>query len=147
MEVLNKEKQPAEAWVRNAPGKIPAFDVERGKETFMEAKRDFADPNTSVVPAQQPQQQSQPPEASTDKVSTLSSFLQSCMKLLRNQNALNELQKVIASCKPQRSSSKEKTVNRVRRTGREMRLHAQIGKHDMTVIILDLESEVNVLTK
>ena len=54
-EAQNKEKQPAEAWVRKAPEKIPAFDVEREKETFMEAKRDFADPNTSVIPAQQPQ--------------------------------------------------------------------------------------------
>ena len=54
-EVPNKEKQPAEAWVRKAPEKIPAFDVEREKETFMEAKRDFSNPNTSVAPAQQPQ--------------------------------------------------------------------------------------------
>jgi len=69
------------------------------------------------------------------------------MKLLRNQNALNELQKFIASCEPQRSSGKEKTINRVRRTGREMRLHAQIGEYDMTDVILDLGSEVNVLTK
>ena len=69
------------------------------------------------------------------------------MKLLRNQNALNELQKVIASCKPQRSSDRGKTINRVRRTGREMRLHAQIGDYDMTDIILDLGSEVNFLTK
>ena len=69
------------------------------------------------------------------------------MKLLRNQNALNELQKFIASCEPQQSYGIEKTVNRVRRIGREMRLHAQIGEYDMTDIILDLGSEVNVLTK
>ena len=69
------------------------------------------------------------------------------MKLLRNQNALNELQKVIASCEPQRSSDRGKTVNRVRRTRREMRLHAQIRDYDMTDIILDLGSEVNVLTR
>ena len=69
------------------------------------------------------------------------------MKLLRNQNALNELQKVIQYCEPQRSSDKGKTINRVRRTGRQMRLHAQIGDYDMTDIILDLGSEVNVLTK
>ena len=69
------------------------------------------------------------------------------MKLLRNQNALNELQKVIASCEPQRRSDRGKTVNRVRRTGREMSLLAQIGEYDMTDIILDLGSEVNVLTK
>ena len=73
-EVKNKEKQPAEAWVRKAPKKILAFDIEREKETFTEAKRDFAAPSTSVAPAQQHQQQSQPQEASTDKVSTLSSF-------------------------------------------------------------------------
>ena len=113
----------------------------------MEAKKDFVDPSKAVAPAQQHQQQSQSQEASMKNVSTLSSFLQSCIKLLRNQIALNELQKVIASCEPQRSSGKEKTVNRVRRTGREMRLHAQIGEYDMTDIILDLGSEVNVLTK
>ena len=146
IEVQNKEKQPDEA-VRKAPEKIPAFHVEREKETFMEAKRDFTDPNTSVVPTQQPQQQSQSQEASTDKVSTLSSFLQSCMKLLQNQNALKELQKVLAVCEPQRRVDKDKFVNRVRRTGREMRLNAQIGEYDITDVILDLGSKVNVLTK
>ena len=83
-QVQNKEKQPDEAWVRKTPEKILAFDVEREKETFMDEKKDFADPSISVAPAQQHQQQSQSQEASTDKVSTLSSFLQSCMKLLRN---------------------------------------------------------------
>ena len=146
-QIQNKETQPDEAWVRKDPEKIPTFYVGREKETFLEAKQDFFDPRPPVAPAQQPQQQSQSQEASTDKVSTLSSFLQSCMKLLRNQNSLNELQKVIASCEPQRSSGKEKTVNRVRRTGREMRLHAQIGEYDMIDVILDLASEVNVLTK
>ena len=57
----------------------------------MEAKKDFADPRTSVATTQHHQQQLQFQEASPDQVSTLTSFLQSCMKLLRNQNALNEL--------------------------------------------------------
>ena len=91
MQVLNTKKQSLEAWVRNTPEKIPSFDVDREKETFMEAKRDFADPGTSVATAHQHQQQSQSQEASPDQVSTLTSFLQSCMKLLRNQNALKEL--------------------------------------------------------
>ena len=52
MQVQTKEKQPDEAWVRKTPEKIPVFDVEREKETFMEAKKDFADPSTSVAPAQ-----------------------------------------------------------------------------------------------
>ena len=53
MEVQTKEKQPDGAWVRKTPEKIPTFDVEREKGTFMEGKKDFADPSTSVAPAQQ----------------------------------------------------------------------------------------------
>ena len=141
------ETQPDEACVRQAPMKVPSFVIEREKETFMETKQDFGESTTVVAPAQPHQQQSQLQEASTNKVSTLSSFLQSCLKLLRNQNALSELQKVIASCKPQQGSGREKAIHRVRRTGREMRLNAQIGEYEMTDVILDLGSEVNVLTK
>ena len=57
------------------------------------------------------------------------------------------LRSVIAKEMIQRRADKEKTVNRVRRTGREMRLNVQIGEYDMTDVILDLGSEVNVLTK
>ena len=53
----NKEKQPDEAWVRKTPDKILAFDVGREKGTFMEAKKDFANPRTSVAATQQHQQQ------------------------------------------------------------------------------------------
>ena len=83
-QVQTKEKQLDEAWFRKILEKIPTFDVGREKETFMEAKKNFADPSTSVAPTQQHQQQLQSQEASTDKVSTLSSFLQSCMKIFRN---------------------------------------------------------------
>ena len=53
----------------------------------MEAKKEFFDPRTSVATTQQHHQQLQFQEAAADQVSTLSSFLQSCIKLLRNQNA------------------------------------------------------------
>ena len=45
-QVQTKEKQPDEAWFHKTPEKIPTFDVGREKETFMEAKKDFADPST-----------------------------------------------------------------------------------------------------
>jgi len=146
-EVQNKGKQVEEPWVRKTPEKIPAFDIAREKGTFMEARNDFATPNTSVATTQNERHQLQPSGLSSDKVSTLTSFLHSCMKLLKNHDALVELQKIIEKCEPQQSLDKGKSVNRVRRTGREMRLHAQIGDYDMTDIILDLGSEVNVLTK
>ena len=75
MHIQNNKKHPDEAWVRKAPEKVPAFDIEREKETFMESNRDFAAPSTSVAPVQQHQQQLQTQVASTNKVSTLSSFL------------------------------------------------------------------------
>ena len=50
-QVQNKEKQPNEAWVCKASEKIPTFDVGREKETFLETKKDFADPSTPVAPA------------------------------------------------------------------------------------------------
>ena len=81
-QVQHKEKQPDEAWVRKTPEKVPTFDVDREKETFMEAKKYFVEPSTAVAPMQQHQQQSQSQEASTKKVSTLSTILQSCIKLL-----------------------------------------------------------------
>ena len=127
----NAERQPDKDQV---PEKVPSEH-----ETVMEAQRDDVSPSTAVVPAQQHQQELQLQDASPDKLSTLSSFLQSCMKLLRNQNDLKELQKVLAICEPQRRVDKEKTVNRVRRTGRVMRLNAQIGEYDMTAVILDLD--------
>ena len=75
MHIQNQEKPPAEAWVHKAREKVPAFDIEREKETFMNAKRDFVDPSTAATPAPPPQQQSQPQEALTGKAGTLSSFL------------------------------------------------------------------------
>ena len=50
--IQTKENHPDEAWVCKAPVKVPAFDIEREKETFMEAKKYFADPSTSVAPVQ-----------------------------------------------------------------------------------------------
>ena len=33
-------------WFRKAPAKEPEFDLERAKETFMEAKKSFMDAST-----------------------------------------------------------------------------------------------------
>ena len=126
--------------------KGPALGLAKDTTQVLEDRRANMD-GAEDIPARQHQQASQLQGASTDKVSTLSSFLQSCMKLLRNQNALNELQKVLAVTDHQRGLDQEKTVSRVRRMGREMRLNVQIGEYDMTDVILDLGSNFNVLPK
>ena len=78
-----------------ASEQLPALNTAQDQAPVKAAQCDIVDPHTAAVPARQPQRASQPQDASMDKVSTLSSFLQSCMKLLRNQNALKELQKFL----------------------------------------------------
>lgn len=57
----------------------------------------------------------------------------------------------VVSTKPaEYLSNTIKVVHQIKkyiRIGREMRLNAQIGDYDMEEVILDLGSEVNVLTR
>ena len=79
------------------------------------------------------------------------SFLKSCLKLLRDERALLEMQKLIDKCKqPISMVVANRVVHHIKkyiRMGREMLLSAKIGEYDMDEVILDLGSEVNVLTK
>ena len=79
----DKGKQPEEsAWVRKAPTKEPEFDLERVKETFMEAKKIFMEASTSGSKNQL--------EPGMDP-SMLTTFLETCMKLLRDKKAVKGL--------------------------------------------------------
>jgi hypothetical protein len=74
--------------------------------------------------------------------------LGSCVKLLNDKNYLQVLQSLLEKC----NSGEEgvKTVNQVHKkriTSREFSLNANIGYFNMGDIILDLESEVNVMPK
>ena len=70
---------------------------------------------------------------------------------MRNEKAIDELQRIIDQCQqPSLSGSAHHTVHNIAghtRTGREMKLTAQIGEFEMDEVVLDLGSEVNVLTK
>ena len=64
---------------------------------------------------------------------------------------IRELQRIIDQCQPSSSvSSMQRAVHNIMghtRTGREMRLTAQVGEFEIDEVILDLGSEVNFLTK
>ena len=58
-----------------------------------------------------------------------------------------EVQRLIDYCDP---ATAEREVNQIKRyihTGCEMRLNAVIGSYEMDEVVLDLGSEVNVMTK
>ena len=81
-----------------------------------------------------------------ESTSKVKSFLQSCLKLIRDENAQFEVQRLIDYCDP----TTEREINQIKRyirTGREMRLSAVIKSYEMDEVVLDLGFEVNVMTK
>jgi hypothetical protein len=86
-----------------------------------------------------------------EKVSTIKTFLQSCVKLLNDPSSVKVLQNLLERCNTEVEGKLEKkTINHLhtrRRTSREFRLNANIGDFNMGDIILDLGSEVNIFPK
>ena len=80
--------------------------------------------------------------------SILTTFLETCMKLLRDNKAVKGLQELITRCA---RSGEPHVVQKLGKhalcNGREMRLTAQIGEFEMDQVILDLGSNANVLPK
>ena len=86
----DKGKQLEEsAWVHKAPTKEPEFYLECTKETFMEAKKSFTEASTSGI------KDKLEPEMDP---SMLTTFLETCMKLLRDNKAVKGLQELITRC-------------------------------------------------
>ena len=86
----DKDKQPEEStWVHKAPTKELEFDLECAKETFMEAKKSFTEASTSSSKDQL--------EPGMDP-SMLTTFLETCMKLLHDNKVVKGLQELITRC-------------------------------------------------
>jgi len=84
--------------------------------------------------------------------SMLTTFLDTCMKLLHESKVVKGLKELINKCIGKENSLDGPHIVRKigknrPRTGREMRLIAQIGEYEMHQVILDLGSDVNVLPK
>lgn len=82
----------------------------------------------------------------------LKSFLQTCMKLLQDQNVVKGLQELIDNYTSKDNSLQgQRTVNKVnqrkKRTSREMWLTVQNCDFKMDQVILNLGSNANVLLK
>ena len=127
----DKGKEPEEdTWVCKAPTKEPEFDLECAKETFLEDKKSFEEASTSGNKDQ--------PELGMDP-SMLTTFLETCMKLLHDRKAVKGLQELITRCmRIGEPCVVHKLGKHALRTRREMRLNAQIGEYEMDRVILDL---------
>jgi len=80
--------------------------------------------------------------------SMLTTFLETCMKLLHDNKALKGLHELITRCAGSGESCVvQKLGKHALHTGREMRLIAQINEYEMDRVILDLGSDAKVLPK
>jgi len=107
-------------WVHKASAKEVEFDLERTRETFMEAKKSFADASTSGSKDK--------PESEMDP-SMLTTFLGTYMKLLRYSKAVKGLQELINRCAgtaPGEPCIVRKIGKHKTKIAREMRPTAQI---------------------
>jgi hypothetical protein len=85
------------------------------------------------------------------EVSKLMEFLCTCINLIKDERVVQELQNLIRQYEIGRITpllNKEvHQVSRKRRTNKELHLNVQIGYYDIDYVVLDLGSEVNVMTK
>lgn len=138
----DKGKQPEDStWVHKALTKEVEFNLEHASEAFMEAKKSFAEASTSGS-KDKPQSEMDP--------SMLTTFLETYMKLLRDNKAIKGLQELINRCvgtMPGELFVVQTIGKNETRMGQEMRLTTQIGEYEMDQVILDLVSDANVLPK
>lgn len=129
---VDKGKQPEDIiWVHKALVKEVEFDLERAKETFMEAKKSFIDTSSSG------EKDKSKPEMDP---SMLMTFLETCMKILCDSKAIKGLQELINRCigiVPRELHVVWKIGNNKTRTQSEMRLTMQIREFEMDQLILD----------
>lgn len=101
-------KQPTMEWVRKSAMRLPTFDVQKEKETFLQARGDFTNTGASCSKAREQrngteriplrsdpcitefQHQARPYEEN-ESMGIVKSFLQSCLKLLKDEKALSKI--------------------------------------------------------
>jgi len=94
---MNTIVPPEGPWVNKATQKPPTINPQKEKEIFLEERREFAGNGASISGTAHDQSSIfdmtpvlHPTRSSIEEVSSLKSFLQSFMNLIRYQNALEE---------------------------------------------------------
>ena len=133
--------------VRLIDKKKVTFDIVTEKYTFFDARNEIGR-NLGKLPivdmpfAFDPSIEAGP----SRKHGTLQQFFESCLLLARDPEALIEIEKLLYH---RDKALKDSAVNSLqkRKTGKEMRMNIQIGDYEVDSVILDLRSDVKILTK
>ena len=125
-----KKAKPSGAWVRKAKEKQPTIDLNKIKETFVNTNKEFFIPDPPSKKEKGPEIAGASTELHSDwKASTsaiafqgneptsnIKSFLQSCLKLIRDENAQLEVQRLIDYCdRANLPTTAKRAVNKIKR--------------------------------
>jgi hypothetical protein len=153
------EKIVENSGIRKVAERTQAFDVKKERKIFEEARQEFKADQGSSSKTQPEIRKYGMPHAFDQyasaregkEVSKLVSFLYMFIELLKDRKAIQELQNLV---KQYELGKIDPLLNRAvhqngkkRRTNKELHLNSQIGEYDIYYVVLDLGSEVNVMTK
>jgi hypothetical protein len=86
-----------------------------------------------------------------NEVRKLMEFLCTCIKLIQDKSVVQELQYLIRQYELGKvdplMNREVHHIGKKRRKNKELHLNSQIGEYDIDYVVLDLGSEVNVMTK
>jgi hypothetical protein len=154
-----QKKIVEESGIRKAVEKTQSFDARKERQIFEEARQEFKG-NQGSSSKMQPEikeygipqafdQSTSPKEGK--EVSKLIEFLYTCLKLIRNENVVQELQNLIRQYNLGKVypllNRAVHHIGKKRIKNKELHLNAQIGDYDIDYVVLNLGSEVNVMMK
>jgi hypothetical protein len=156
---MTQGKTIEESGIRKAAEKTQNFDAKKEKQMFEEARRElWGDQGSSSKTRPEVREcgiplafdQSSSP-GDVNEASKLVIFLYTFIELIKDEKAIQELQNLVRQYEIGRVDNLlNKSVHQLskkRRTNKELHLNSQIGEYDIDHVVLDLGSEVNVMTK
>jgi hypothetical protein len=96
-------------WIRKAAEPLPLFDHRKEKETYQQARKESIGADCIASTSTMPHFHDKPlvfdmplvydhSQKQAEKVSTLQSFLRSCLELMKDESALSSLYRMIDHC-------------------------------------------------
>ena len=133
--------------VRLAGKKKVQFDVNVEKDTFFEAQDKMSRNFGKLHVYEMPTAFDSTLEAEPSRQhGTLQHFFESCLSLVRDPDALAKIENILHRPAKGRKNSAVNSLHK-KKTGKEMHMNIQIGDYEVDSFILDLGSDVNIMTR
>jgi hypothetical protein len=156
---LTQGKITEDSGIRKATEKTQAFDAKKERQMFEATRKEFRGDQGSSSKTRPEVREYGMPHAFDQsaspregkEVSKLMEFLHTCIKLIQDESVVQELQNLIRQYELGKIdpllNREVHQIGKKRRTNKELHLNAQIGEYEIDYVVLDLGSEVNVMTK